>query len=811
MDTPIITTRSSENPESTPSQKNGLEKISFIIFLITVILVPLVFLPTSYAPLDMSKTAVIVFGILISSILYFVSAFKQKNLLVPKHPLIFVSAGIVISLIVSTLLSTSVLKSLFGQGFEIGTSSLILILFVASLLTVYLTYKERDRVLYVFGGVIVSFIILALFHIVRFLAGPEVLTLGLFQSATSSLIGGFNDLALLAGMVGIVSFIALQFITLNKLFKFLLSLLLVLSGVFLFIANSSIIWAVVAFISAGVVYYQYSSASSQVNGEKVDVLKRLPVLSLIILIIAVTCAWKGDVLSASITKALMLEQNQVTLPWQLTLDVASDTLKESPLFGSGPNRFTAQYLKFKPAGINESAFWNTEFNSGSGVITSSLATQGIVGFLLWCVFIVLFVLAGFRSLKKTDDNFSRFFIGSTFFSSLFLWVMCFVSVPSHAIMFLMFVMTGLFVASLVAEGHITLVKVGSSEGSPFKKLVPIILAAIIVICAIWAFAYLKKMVALSYFQGGISALNLPEGQGVETAENNFKKALSWDKNDIYYQALSEVNILKITAISQQLQSQAQQGAKTPDPALVAQIGKLVEEAIGYTRSAVAFDPTNYYNYVAEARISEVALSLKVENSYENTKTAYTNALKYNPYNPAIYLNLARIEASQEKLAEAQQFIGAALQLKQNYIEAIFLLSQIQVSQGQIKEAITSVQVASQINPTNPLIFFQLGLLYYNDKNYQEATNAFGKAVELNSQYANAQYFLGLSYARLGKTADAIAQFETLAQTNPDSEEVALILSNLIEGKSPFADAQPPIDSKPEKRSNLPVKETPAKK
>ena len=81
-----------------------------------------------------------------------------------------------------------------------------------------------------------------------------------------------------------------------------------------------------------------------------------------------------------------------------------------------------------------------------------------------------------------------------------------------------------------------------------------------------------------------------------------------------------------------------------------------------------------------------------------------------------------------------------------------------------------------------------------------------KAVELNDQYANAHYFLGLAYARLGKNAEAIAQFETIAKTNPENQEVSLILTNLKAGKSVFTDAKAPIDSKPEKRSTLPIKE-----
>ena len=186
--------------------------------------------------------------------------------------------------------------------------------------------------------------------------------------------------------------------------------------------------------------------------------------------------------------------------------------------------------------------------------------------------------------------------------------------------------------------------------------------------------------------------------------------------------------------------------------------------------------------------------------------AYNGAAKFNPYDPSIYLSVARLEASQNKMDEAQKYIGAALQLKQNYTEAIFFLSQIQVNQGKIKDAIVSTQVTTQINPNNPQLFFQLGFLYYNDKDYQNAATALQKAVDLSSQYSNARYFLGLSLVRLNKNTEAVAQFEEIAKSNPDNKEVEGILANLKAGKSPFTDVKPPVDSKPEKRAALPIKE-----
>lgn len=799
MDTINQPNQSSVDTVQVPTESKGrLERISFIVLLTTIILGSLAFIPSLYVPIEMVKNTVITFGILISSLLYFLSAFKNKSLYIPKHPIFLASCGIVLSLIVSTMFSTNIWKSVFGQGFELGTVSMILVLFLGAFLTLNLTRNEKDRILYVYGSILFSFAIIFVFHVIRIFGGADVLGFSIFKTTTSTIFGKWNDLSILSGIVFILSYLGLRMISLKGSFKILLTVVSILSFVFAVLVNSSIVWSMFLLTMILLAIYEYRNNTSNVAGIS-GMIKKIPVLTSIIVIVVILGLWKGDAIVNPIISKLNISQTEVNLPWQLSLDVTTDTIKESPFFGAGPNRFGNQYLKFKPPVVNPTIFWNTEFGSGFGTIPTFVVTQGLVGIALWLAFIVIFIYSGFKALKKKSDNLSIFFTTSTFFTALFLWLVNIVYLPSHAVLLLTFIMTGLFLACLVNEGEVVLVDVSKDEGI-VKKLTPLVLIVIFAICVIWTAVYTKKVLAIGYFQGGISALNLPNGQGMAKAQDNFKKALALDKNDTYYQALSEINILKISNLVQQIQSK-----QNTSQEILKEVATLTEEALKYTREAINTDPTNYYNYISEARISEVALTLQAPNAYENIKNSYANALKYNPYSPLIYLNMARVDASQNKMTEAQRNIGLALQLKQNYLEAIFLLSQIQVSQGQIKDAITSVQVASQINNTNPLIFFQLGLLQYNDKDYQAAIDALNQAIKLDNQYANAQYFLGLSYARLNQFQDAIIQFENLTKTNPDNQEVAFILSNLRAGKSPFQDAKPPIDSKPEKRKTLPIK------
>ena len=125
--------------------------------------------------------------------------------------------------------------------------------------------------------------------------------------------------------------------------------------------------------------------------------------------------------------------------------------------------------------------------------------------------------------------------------------------------------------------------------------------------------------------------------------------------------------------------------------------------------------------------------------------------------------------------------------------------------GNVKEAIAQTERASVIAPNDIGIFFQLGFLRYTAADYAGAVSALERTVLLTPIYANAKYFLGLSYVRIGRVNDAIQQFKDIETLNPDNVEVRSILENLRGGKDPFA--QPtPVKEPPENRKKPPIEE-----
>ena len=213
-----------------------------------------------------------------------------------------------------------------------------------------------------------------------------------------------------------------------------------------------------------------------------------------------------------------------------------------------------------------------------------------------------------------------------------------------------------------------------------------------------------------------------------------------------------------------------------------------------------YNNRNYYNWIALGRVYEALAQLRTTNAYENALVAYSKAAELNPNTPEIFLARARLEVVRGEFDKAREEIGKALAQKSDYTAAILLLAQIEIATGNTNDAIDSLFAAAKVSPTNPVIFFQLGFLEYSVKNYQVATAALEQAVSLVDNYSNARYFLGLAYYYYERPADAIVQFERIAELNPDNAEVKQILENLKGGKDPLTGAPPPP---PEKRQTPP--------
>jgi tetratricopeptide (TPR) repeat protein len=778
--------------------QSKLESIAYYIFLITAFLTPLAFLPTPYMSLGLVKTVIIAVGILASAICYGLVILKEKTLTLPTKSIFWTSILLVISLLTSTFLSNHASKALFGQGFEVGTAGFFIVLFVAALVAYECIRRDRNRVFTFFSFMGLVYIILFLLELLRIIFGPTALSFSILSNVTSTILGGWFDFGVLSLFILIVLVCALLLLPLSGRTKIIYGIVAIVALFMSLIANPTVAWVGAAFVFAIMIIAIYHFRSSKPElGKWKSFISRISWLPVILCLISLIIIWKGATLAGPMIQATNTQYSELSLPWQITTDVVSGTIKNYPLFGVGPNHFTQAFTIFKPVTLNLSNAWNVEFSSGFGLIPTFIATQGSIGAVLWILLLVFIGILATRLLKNLpSDPQMKFMALSSCLSTILLLINMILYVPSQAIILLTFVVLGIFVA-ITIHAKMSLPIIINPVSKIKQRIFSLALIVAIVLAIIGGLIYMKKFVAFSYFASGVKKINV--SQDYKSAYIDFEKALSFENSDVYLQALSENDRLEA---SQMISS----ATSTPSTEFTKAIGDIINDGIKMARLAIAYDPTNYYNYVSEARISDLAASIKMANAYDNSVRAYTNAISLNPLNPSLYVNLAQVQATNSKYDDALKTIGAALQVKNNYLDAVYLLSQIQTAQGNLRDAIISTQVATRMNPQSPLLFFQLGLLQYSSKNYASSTEALEQAIKLTPEYANAKYFLGLSYVRMNRIAEAIAIFTDLSKANPDNKEVSFILTNLEEGKSPFADAKPPVTPTPEKRPALPVKE-----
>ena len=442
--------------------------------------------------------------------------------------------------------------------------------------------------------------------------------------------------------------------------------------------------------------------------------------------------------------------------------------------------------------MNQSVFWNLDFSVGYSNFITALGSVGLVGALAWLVPLVLTLLAFVYALRSSHfSGREKLFATYMAVSSMYLWGSVLFYVPSEILIFLAFALTGALLGFVFNRQQAEDVV----EHAPSRKVLAgmiVVSVGIVLLMGFTTYTTGKRYVAEAHTNQGF--IELQQGHS-EAALALAKKSQGIEKN-------SDNLRLSVDAGLARLQQLAQIG-DTPTPQQIQDFATQAQQTIPQGQLAIELNPKDYRVYTSLGHVYDFLNSLGVAGGYESAKQMYQSAKKFNPTNPQIPLSIARLEAAKGNLPGVQEALQQALTLKPDYTDAILFVVQLNVAQKDIPNAIRAAAAAVQSAPGIPSIWFELGLLYYSAGDTANAIPPFEEAIKRQSDYANAKYFLGLSYEVKGRHDDAIKQFEDLKITNPDNQEVELILTNLKAGKPIFTDTS---NKKPEKGKSLPVKE-----
>lgn len=754
-----------------------VSKIFEYCLLALVFLVPIFFLPMASVSLYSAKIAVVAFVLVVFMASFFVNTISTGKLYLPKSKIFIPLIVFPVVALISSYFSGVPIKSIAGEVFELGTTGsffVLALLFIIASLSLK-SFTTAIRVIYAFAF---SSAVISLHLLLRVVAPYLPPSVG--ERIPNFLVGGPTDTAVMLGVFVVFALSVFNYPFLSKKIKYMMYFILGLSILYIGATGFTFLTVLIGIFS--LVYFVYTLSWSVDAGSDSSKKFTSSIPSLVVLVASVVFILSGTALSSYLSSVLNINVLEIRPNFSTTLEIAGKAIGTNAPLGVGPNMFKEFWDMNRPVEINSSDFWNTDFSFGSGFVPTVAATTGILGLASVLVLIVLLVKTGYSAIFSSSDERYRMLLSSTFFISVFLWVVSFVYAGSFVVMAATFIFSGLFVGVCVLSGFTAVSEINIFK-SPKSNFASVFVTVVMLIFSVaGGYFVVERVVAASIFNKG-----------------SVEGALGIVETDRYWRYFSEMSLVNLTTIVNNSSGELSETERV-------QLQGAVSNTIVGVQNAIAWNPKNFENYFALGRVYEILASNGLEGALENAASSYSEAALRSPNNPAVPLALARLDAISGDFEGARENINKSLTLKGNYTDAYFTLAQIEASTNNISGAIQSVEAATILESQNASLFFQLGLLKYNNGDFRGAASAFERSVSLVSDYANARYFLGLSYERLNRRQEAVAQFEEIQKTNPDNAEVNLILDNLKDGKSPFVGAQPPVDSTPEKRVEPPIEE-----
>ena len=779
------------------------DRVLLWILLAVGFLLPLFFISGRLIAPEFAKMIFLEMLVLLATFFWAAGRLRDGHVDIPKSFLLLVSVFLVLQFVAAAFASPAPIVSFIGSGYDLGTVNSFTVLFLLMFLgSVVLT--NRDRILMLYAAFLASGILVMLYHLLRQFFGTGFLDFGVFTSAVATPVGKWNDLAALLGGVVLLVLTTRYFFPQNKVFRIPALVIFLVGLFFLLSVNFKALWIIlVVFSGMLVVLSVYEGewehkrrlrAAREAGEHHVHaplhrrIRGHLPPIATIFLVIALLYApfmgdglagvpWGKDsaTISGTVSKTFgAAPYSEVILTPQFTFDIVRNTLVESPLFGTGPNRFSSAYLKYKMSVVNQTPFWDSAFEFGLGRVPTYFGTTGIIGTILWILFVIFLFVKGrkvFALLAK--DRIAAYLGFSLFLLTLYFWSIAFFYLPGVTVFSLAFLFTGALIAFLTGEGVVGRYRASFGRGSRLSLvLTPVVIVVLVGTVSSGVLLYRQVSSAMAFSEAQIAA----GVNDIDLAETELTRANSFAERDVYLRAMSGLSLAKLQRLSLDTTLSPEEAA--------ARAQVLIEDARVNSEKAIKLDPTNFENYVQYGNVFDTLASFGVQNTVPFARDNYEQALRLNPKSPRVLFFLAHVEFVGGDRVKAKEYLNRALLERPNFLEALSFLVQLEAQDGNSAVAITAVQNGIKAEPTSFILHFALGYLYFLENN-PSAVTEFESAIALNPSYANAKYFLGLSYARLDRIADAVAQFEGVQTLNPDNEEVPIIIQNLKSGKDPF--------------------------
>ena len=655
-------------------------------------LMPVFFLPLTTEYFEFNKLALLTVSTLIMLILWGFKMFINKSVFVTRSNLdlpLFAFTGIVI---LATIFSIHPESSIFGsQGRWFPSLSAII-----SLIAMYYViasnvdnknFIKYSLIAYISGVSVSSFVsLLSYFNI--YLGSETYLQI---QNFTTT--GSATTTSILA-VTAFASAVSLMLNDSNFLKKSLFLAAAILNLVVALLLGTVATWAVLAVAVLGLALF---NNVQKVKETKVHILIGAGMVGALVLL-AIVPATRSFVISEDYPQEIKLEAAE---SWS----IVSSVLRDAPILGTGPSTFYLNFPRYRPASLNEGDFWNVRYDKPYSEAFNVIGSYGILGILI-VGFVVLRISKFLLSVKIHQDE-SAGVLGAlaiSAFGILISLAFTYATALNSFVLFFFLALISAYIAlnrnsssseqvqlslamfsSVAFIGSLTDQNNARKESFHYFAILPI--AAMVFAGGYYGYI---NYAGEYYMRSSINASNANDAQ--LTYELQARAIQINPRRDSYHNTFAQTNILIANGIAEN-ETLSEEETET--------IRALIAQSIQSSRIATeVLNPLNVNGWEIRASIYRTLIGV-ADDAADWSARSYNNALRLDPTNPRLRLDLGGIYFSNENYLEAANLYRQAVQLKSDYANGRYNFAQALKALEAYEDAKRELEIVKTLVRDNP--------------------------------------------------------------------------------------------------------------
>ena len=203
-------------------------------------------------------------------------------------------------------------------------------------------------------------------------------------------------------------------------------------------------------------------------------------------------------------------------------------------------------------------------------------------------------------------------------------------------------------------------------------------------------------------------------------------------------------------------------------------------AVSCLEKALAASPSTDF---AKLLQTDLATAYSRNGDYAKAEGLLRQLVGQNPDASLLHFDLANVLARRERYSEAAAEYIKTLQLDSANESALLSLAKSLMMLNRPGEVIPCLREYFKDRPQDPEGYSLLGQAYKRLGQYEDATEAFRRLIQINPQNYDGHYNLGFCLARLGQSDAAIEQLYAAVKLKPEASEPHYELGSLLSKKN----------------------------